>query len=120
MIYSKILKTYSKKNHYVIRAGIYKVHVKKANKEDPDQTASSEVCTVCLGFSDIELAFEILEHLQNVNWLPVVNFALFLLLFLLFSEILSISLCQTVYGLRRFIGSDLGPNCLQRLSADNI
>ena len=35
----------------VIRAGIHKMHYRIANREDPDQTASSSiwVCTVCLG-----------------------------------------------------------------------
>ena len=42
--YSKILNTFYfrfSKKRYVIRAGIYKMLVRKANRESPDQTASS-------------------------------------------------------------------------------
>ena len=44
----------------VIRAGINKMHVRIANREDPDQTAL--VCGVCLSLFASELVFEILEH----------------------------------------------------------
>ena len=38
--------------------------VRIANREEPDQTTSSEaVCTVCLGPFDRQLVFEILDHL---------------------------------------------------------
>ena len=41
--------------------------VRKADREDPDQTALMRsslnwVCTVCLGFFSKHLVFEILEH----------------------------------------------------------
>ena len=49
----------------VIRAGIHKIHVRIANREDPYQTASSEadVAQHCLDLSCNQLVFEILEHL---------------------------------------------------------
>ena len=43
----------------LIIAGTHKLLLRKANREDPDQTASS----VCLGFCGRQLLFEILEHL---------------------------------------------------------
>ena len=50
-----------------IEAGIHKMLVRIANRENPDQTASLEsliwVCTVYLGFLGRQLVFEILEHL---------------------------------------------------------
>ena len=48
------------------RARIHKMLVRIANREDPDQTASSLiwVCTVCLGLFDEQLVFEILDPLQ--------------------------------------------------------
>ena len=46
----------------VIRAGIHKLTVQCiANKEDPDQTTSSEACAVCQGLFDSQLVFEMLE-----------------------------------------------------------
>ena len=58
----------------VFRAGTHKMLVKIANREEPDQTASSEarllifrnslICTVCLGLFGRQLVFEILEHLR--------------------------------------------------------
>ena len=51
---------------WVIRSVIYKLLVRTANKEDPDQTASSEalisVCTVYLGHFGRQVVFESLEH----------------------------------------------------------
>ena len=44
----------------VFRAGIHKIDVRKANKEDPDQIW---VCPVCLGCLDRQLVFKIIEHL---------------------------------------------------------
>ena len=41
----------------VIRAGSHKLHVRIANRTDPDQTA------ICLNFFCNRLVFEILEHL---------------------------------------------------------
>ena len=51
-----------------IRAVIHKMHVRIANREDADQTASSEasliwVCTICLDVFCNQLVFETLEHL---------------------------------------------------------
>ena len=49
----------------VIRAGIHRMPVRIANREGPDQTASSEgVSPVCLGLFGRKLVFKILEHLQ--------------------------------------------------------
>ena len=52
-----------------IRAGIHKTLVRIANREDPDQTAPKSsllrVCPVCLGLYDLQLVFEILEHLSQ-------------------------------------------------------
>ena len=45
-----------------IRAGIHKMLVRIANREDPDQTLIW-VCTVSLGISGMQLVFAILEHL---------------------------------------------------------
>ena len=56
----------------VFRAGIHKFLVRVANREDPDQTASSDcffrssliwVCPVYLGLFGNQLVFDILEHL---------------------------------------------------------
>ena len=52
----------------VFKAGIYKIRVKIANREDPDQTALLEsslilICTVCLGLFGRQQVFGILEHL---------------------------------------------------------
>ena len=48
----------------VIRAGTGKRLVRIANRENPDQTASSEaVCHVCLGFCGRQILLKILEHL---------------------------------------------------------
>ena len=44
---------------WVIRAGIHKMLVRTANREDPDQTASS----VCLGLFARQLVIKIKEHL---------------------------------------------------------
>ena len=54
----------------VFRAGIHKMLVRMANREDPDQTASSEavlirVCAVCLGICGRQLMFQILEPIFN-------------------------------------------------------
>ena len=51
-----------------IRAGIHKMLVRIANREDPDQTASSEAvgsgpALFCLGFFGRQLILQILEHL---------------------------------------------------------
>ena len=56
----------------VFRAGIHKIRVKIANREDPDQTASLEasliwVCSVCLGLFDRQLVFGILEHIPYMK-----------------------------------------------------
>ena len=50
------------------KSRIHKIVVKVANREDPDQTASTEssliwVCTVCLGLLGWQLVFDISEHL---------------------------------------------------------
>ena len=45
--------------------------VRVANREDADQTASSEavwVCPVCLGLFGRQLVFKILEHLPYKQW----------------------------------------------------
>ena len=50
----------------VIKVGIHKMLVRIANREDPGQTASSNlirVCTVCLGTFSRQLVFGIIEHL---------------------------------------------------------
>ena len=44
----------------VIKGVIHKMLIRKANREDPDQTASSEVCTVCLSLFGRHIVFEIL------------------------------------------------------------
>ena len=41
--------------------------VRIANRIDPDQTASSEVCAVCLGILAGNKCSEILEHLPCEN-----------------------------------------------------
>ena len=52
------------------RAGIHKTLVRIANREDPDQTASSEaVWSVCLGLFDRQQVFEILEHFLYIKLL---------------------------------------------------
>ena len=46
------------------RAGIYKILVKQANREDRGQTASKlGLCHVCLGRFGVQVVFKILEHL---------------------------------------------------------
>ena len=51
----------------VIRAGIHKMFVRIANKEDFDQTVSEAGCSldfaVCLCLFSRQLVFKILEHL---------------------------------------------------------
>ena len=68
---SKILNTFfvliSNKKLF-FRAGIPKILVKLANREYPDQTASSEaVCFFFLGLFGGQVVFEIFEHLPY-NW----------------------------------------------------
>ena len=66
MYYSKCSKILLFSNEVlVIRAGIHKMLNKTANREDSNQTASSEiwVCTVCLGLFGRQLVIKILEHL---------------------------------------------------------
>ena len=46
----------------ILRAGIHKMLIRIASKEDPDQSLIW-VCTVCLGLFGRQLVFEILEHL---------------------------------------------------------
>ena len=53
----------------VFRAGFHKMLGRRANREDPDKTASSEavliwVCAVCLDCFGSQLVFEILVHLS--------------------------------------------------------
>ena len=53
----------------VLKAGIYKMLVRRANREGPDQTASlekqSDLGLSCLSrYFGRQLVFEILEHLQ--------------------------------------------------------
>ena len=53
----------------VIMAGIHKMLVRIANREDPDQTVlqkQSDLCIVCLCLFDRHLVFKILEHLLNI------------------------------------------------------
>ena len=46
-----------------IRAGIHKMLVRIANREDPDQTASEEaVCSICQ-CPFLQLVFKIFQHL---------------------------------------------------------
>ena len=52
----------------VFRTGIHKMLVRKANREDPDQTTFEDasliwVCVVCLGLFGRQVVFKILEHL---------------------------------------------------------
>ena len=51
-------------------AGICKMLVGIANREEPDQTASSEVCAACLGR---QLVFKILEHLPYATNLMILK-----------------------------------------------
>ena len=44
-----------------------------ANREEPDQTASSEVCAACLGLFGRQLVFKILEHLQYSTKLMILK-----------------------------------------------
>ena len=52
------------------RAGSHQMIVRIADREDPDQIASSVrssliwVCIICLGFVGRQLVFKILVHLQ--------------------------------------------------------
>ena len=53
---------------YVIRAGIHKMLVRIANREDPGsdcflRSSLIWVCAVCLDFFSRQLVFEIFEHL---------------------------------------------------------
>ena len=52
----------------IVRAGIHKMLVRIAKREDPEQTRSSLIWvrTVCLGLFDMQLVFEILKHLIAV------------------------------------------------------
>ena len=62
--YSKILNTFLvlfSNKMLVIRAGIHKMLVRKANREDT--SSLTWVCPVCLGFCGRQQLFEILEHI---------------------------------------------------------
>ena len=48
--------------------------VRIANREEPDQTASSEVCAAeCLGLFGRQLVFKILEHLPYSTKLMILK-----------------------------------------------
>ena len=47
----------------VIRTGIHKMLVRRAYREDPDQTASAWVCAACHGLFGRQLESQILEYL---------------------------------------------------------
>ena len=57
----------------VFKAGICKMLVRIANREEPDKTASSEVCAACLGLFGRQLVFKILEHLPYSTKLMILK-----------------------------------------------
>ena len=67
---SKILNNFHSllsKKIWVIRAGIYKMLIRTANGEDPDQSASSEAvwsesALFCQRLLDWQVVFKILDH----------------------------------------------------------
>ena len=63
----------------LMKAGIHKMLVRKANREGSDQRSSLIwVCAVCLGHLGKQLVFKILEHLLYLKYLDILTLYLLL------------------------------------------